>query len=242
MNTPIDQKKIIGENIKAARKIKGLSQRALAEKLGIAFQNLSVWENGKGAPSAKYLMKLSEILGISLDQLTSPSGFISVTEGEGFGRQTFRTYPPGAYPEQVESELEKNLLSEIPKIIQRELSDNHSLKLIIAYLEELLSILRPSSQTQFDIRRAADSRSYRTYPHDVPRIPLPPVNLGKEERANWQRNAATLLKWTQSDLAFWVPAWAMEKYCRSLDPTSFGENLTEVSKVLKKYLDEGKDL
>jgi len=241
MNTPIDQKKIIGENIKAARKIKGLSQRALAEKLGIAFQNLSVWENGKGAPSAKYLMKLSEILGISLDQLTSPAGFISVAEGDTMGRRIFGTYPPGTHPEQ-ESELQKNLLSEIPKIIQRELSDNHSLKLIIAYIEELLSLLRPSTQPRYDIRRAADSQAYRTYPpHDVPRIPLPPVNLAKEERTNWQRNATTLLKWTQSDLAFWVPAWAMEKYCRTVDPASFGENLPEVSKILKDYLEEGKE-
>jgi|GEM_PF-2766833 transcriptional regulator with XRE-family HTH domain len=240
MNTPIDQKKIIGENIKAARKIKGLSQRSLAEKLGIAFQNLSVWENGKGAPSAKYLMKLSEILGISLDQLTSPSGFISVTEGVAPGRRPYRAYPPGAFPEQIESELQKSLLSEIPKIVQRELSDNHSLKLIIAYLEEVLSVLRPSAQVQFDIRRAADSQFYRTYTQDVPRIPLPPVNLAKEDRANWERNATTLLKWSQSDLAFWVPAWAMEKYCRTVDPTSFGENLPEITKVLKGYLEEGK--
>lgn len=239
MNTPVDQKKIIGENIKAARKIKGLSQRALAEKIGIAFQNLSVWENGKGAPSAKYLMKLSEILGISLDQLTSPSGFISVTEGDAMGRP-YRAYPPGSYPEQIESELQKSLLSEIPKIVQRELSDNHSLKLIIAYLEEVLSTLRPSAQVRFDIRRAADSQSYRTYPKDVPRIPLPPVNLAKEDRTNWERNAATLLKWTQSDLAFWVPGWAMTKYCQTVDPTSFGENLSEITKVLKGYLEESK--
>lgn len=239
MNKPLDQKRIIGENIKAARKIKGLSQRALAEKLGIAFQNLSVWENGKGAPSAKYLMKLSEILGISLDQLTSPSGFISAAEGDLMGRRTYRTYPPGVSPDQIESDLQKSLLSEIPKIVQRELSDNHSLKLIIAYIEEVLGILRPSAPTRYDIRRAADSQSYRSYAQDVPRIPLPPVNLGKEERSSWERNATTLLKWTQSDLAFWVPAWAMEKYCRTVDPASFGENLSEVTKALKGYLEQG---
>jgi len=150
MTTTVDQKKIIGENIKATRKLRGLTQRALAEKIGIAFQNLSVWENGKGSPSAKYLMKLSEILVISLDQLTSPSGFI--TGGEGaMESQPLGAFPVGAREEQIGSELQKSLLSEIPKIVQRELSDNHSLKLIMAYLEEILGILRSYSQDESNL-------------------------------------------------------------------------------------------
>lgn len=144
MTTVVDQKRIIGENIKATRKLRGLTQRALAEKIGIAFQNLSVWESGKGYPSAKYLMKLSEILKISLDQLTSPSGFITVGEG-AMESQPLGAFPVGAGTEQIGSELQENLLSEIPEIVQRELSNNHSLRLIIVYLEEILGILRSSS-------------------------------------------------------------------------------------------------
>jgi transcriptional regulator with XRE-family HTH domain len=150
MTTIMDQKKIIGENIKAARRLRGLTQRALAEKIGIAFQNLSVWENGKGSPSAKYLMKLSEILKISLDQLTSPTG--SIAGGEGaMESQPLGTFPAGALAEQVESELQKSLLNEMPKIVQRELSTNHSLRLIIAYLEEILGILRSYSQDKSNL-------------------------------------------------------------------------------------------
>ena len=154
MENQKDQKKIIGENIKTARKLKGLSQRALAEQLGIAFQNLSVWENGKGAPSAKYLMKLAEILDISLDQLTSPEG-ITMVEGRGFERRG--QAGEALLDEQVQDKLRKALAAELPHLVQRELSDSHSLKLIIAYLEDLLSLLRPAGSSRMPLRAVADS-------------------------------------------------------------------------------------
>ncbi|OGG03025.1 MAG: hypothetical protein A3F83_05560 [Candidatus Glassbacteria bacterium RIFCSPLOWO2_12_FULL_58_11] len=239
MNTTVDQKRIIGENIKAARKIKGLSQRALAEKLGIAFQNLSVWENGKGAPSAKYLMKLAEILSISLDQLTSKSGFIASLERGSMERAGYGAYTGGGEYGQADSALQRALQNEIPKIVQRELSDNHTLKLIIAYLEEILGILRHGSQVRPELRQAADSQGHRTYSPAALQIPLPPVDLAKEKRKSWERNAATLLKWSESDQSFWVPAWALEKYCRTVEPSPYGENLGEVSKALKDYVEQG---
>ena len=135
----MDQRKVIGENIKAARKARGLSQRALAEKLGIAFQNLSVWENGKGAPSARYLMKLSEILQISLDKLTSPnaiptSGILAPQE-EAVSKSSM---------EKLESML-LEIKDEIPAEIVKELQSGHTLKLIVKYLEEIMQTLKGAS-------------------------------------------------------------------------------------------------
>ncbi|HUU26443.1 MAG TPA: helix-turn-helix domain-containing protein [archaeon] len=242
MTTALDQKKIIGENIKASRKIKGLSQRALAEKLGIAFQNLSVWENGKGAPSAKYLMKLAEILEISLDQLTSPAGFITSPDRDK-DRLFFGGFRPGASvpADQLLSELQKLITKELPQLVQRELSENHSLKLIIAYLEEILSFMRSGSPERAQLRRVAESQTYQTYTRTSTRIPLPPVDLSMEERIKWERNAAVLLKWTQTSQSFWVPNWVMEKYCREVEPTRYGENLEDVADVIKGYLDKAKN-
>ena len=131
------QNNIIGENIKAARKAKGITQRALAEKLGIAFQNLSVWENGKGSPSAKYLMKLSEVLNISLEQLTSPNGINAllakslISQGECDESGTDKL-----------TNIQFVLDKEIPRIIQQEIANNHSLKLIAKYLEEIIEVLK----------------------------------------------------------------------------------------------------
>ena len=42
--------KVIGDNIKAARKHRGLSQRDLAKKLDVSQTMVSYWEAGKGAP------------------------------------------------------------------------------------------------------------------------------------------------------------------------------------------------
>jgi transcriptional regulator with XRE-family HTH domain len=234
----MEQKKIIGENIKAARKLKGLSQRALAEKLGIAFQNLSVWENGKGAPSARYLLKLAEVLDISLDQITSPSGMMSALERKPerqfAGMQQFGGgTEPSRMPELVPSEM--------ARMIQRELSDNHSLKLIIAYLEEILSLLR-NSQGNRELRRVAETKGFGEYGQTQIRVPLPPADLSTEERLKWERNAATLLKWTQSEHAFWVPAWTLEKFCLEASSLSYGNNLEDVSQVLKSYLEKAKNI
>ncbi len=133
-----DQKKIIGENIKAARKAKGLTQRALAEKLGIAFQNLSVWENGKGSPSAKYLMKLSEVLNISLDQLTSTDGIKASLEKSFPSEGKFT----GMGSETSSGDLQKNIEAEMPRIVQQEVAESASVKLMVRYLEEIIGILK----------------------------------------------------------------------------------------------------
>jgi len=234
----MEQKKIIGENIKAARKLKGLSQRALAEKLGIAFQNLSVWENGKGAPSARYLLKLAEVLDVSLDQLTTTGGIMSIAarslERPSFSHNVQSGFNPSGSGDP----------SDLSRVVQRELSDNHTLKLVVAYLEEILGLLRGSAQGSRpgEIRRVADSKAFGSFGTAELKVPLPPSTLSTEERLKWERNAASLLKWSQSEHAFWAPEWALEKYCREGGTGPFGGSLGEVSQLLKSFMEKGKDV
>ena len=237
MSATVDQKKIIGENIKAARKIKGLSQRSLAEKLGIAFQNLSVWENGKGAPSAKYLMKLSEILAISLDQLTSLDGVKASLERSFSGEGKFMGLP-SKQGSVSDSDLQKMLETEIPRFIQRELAENHSLKLIIRYLEEILGILREGYGGRA-VRAPADSKG-AAYGQVGQKAPAPGASLSNKARLVWERNAAMLQKWLESDEAFWAPTWALEKFCRVAEIDPLAGSLDDISKAIKTYLEEGK--
>lgn len=63
-----DNKKT-GERIRNARKAKGLSQEQLGEKLGVSFQAVSTWEQGKFIPDSGHLPRLAKVLGISLDSL-----------------------------------------------------------------------------------------------------------------------------------------------------------------------------
>ena len=62
-------KKTLGKRIAEQRKIKGLKQEELAEKLNISAQAVSKWENDQSCPDISILPELSKILGISIDEL-----------------------------------------------------------------------------------------------------------------------------------------------------------------------------
>lgn len=51
-----------GENIKAARKAKGMTQAELAEKLEVPFQSISQWERDIRNPKHETLERISRIL------------------------------------------------------------------------------------------------------------------------------------------------------------------------------------
>lgn len=53
---------MLGENIKAIRKSKGLSQQELAVKLNVVRQTVSKWEQGLSVPDSEMLISLSETL------------------------------------------------------------------------------------------------------------------------------------------------------------------------------------
>ena len=64
----------LGENIRALRRAKGLTQAALAEKLYLTPQNISKWENGQSMPDVSNLCLLADVLGVSADCLLGGSG------------------------------------------------------------------------------------------------------------------------------------------------------------------------
>ena len=64
----MDQIKI-GRFIAELRKENNLTQRALAEKLGITDRAISKWENGRGLPDVSLMKPLCEILGITVTEL-----------------------------------------------------------------------------------------------------------------------------------------------------------------------------
>ena len=61
--------KVIGERIKAARLVKGLSQDDLGNLLDVSFQAVSSWETGKFIPDSDHLAALAKALDLSLDAL-----------------------------------------------------------------------------------------------------------------------------------------------------------------------------
>ena len=59
----------IGKNIARLRKENGMTQEALAAKLGVSFQAVSRWENGVTTPDVDTLLAVAAIMDVSLDAL-----------------------------------------------------------------------------------------------------------------------------------------------------------------------------
>lgn len=57
------------DKLQLLRKQNGYSQEQLADKLGIARQTLSKWENGQAVPELSNLISLSNLYGISIDRM-----------------------------------------------------------------------------------------------------------------------------------------------------------------------------
>lgn len=86
--------RIIGQQIAALRKERGVKQEKLAAFVGVSAQAVSKWENG-GVPDTALLPKIAEFFGVSIDCL--------------FGRETFAEsdYREGLMKAIVDSEDDK---------------------------------------------------------------------------------------------------------------------------------------
>lgn len=60
---------MFGENLKTLRKQKGFSQEELATRLHVVRQTISKWEKNLSVPDADTLIRLSEILEVSVSEL-----------------------------------------------------------------------------------------------------------------------------------------------------------------------------
>ena len=68
----MDQEKI-GKFIKKRRKDNNLTQDGLAKKLGVTYQAVSKWENGKSIPDIAILKTISELFNVNIDELLEGS-------------------------------------------------------------------------------------------------------------------------------------------------------------------------
>ena len=60
---------LLGENIREARRKSGLSQEEMAGEIGVSRQTISNWEKGINSPPTASLEKISQRLGISVQEL-----------------------------------------------------------------------------------------------------------------------------------------------------------------------------
>ncbi|MDR9866431.1 helix-turn-helix transcriptional regulator [Lactococcus cremoris] len=60
---------VFAEQLKTLRKINGLTQKELAEKLKIKQNSYRDWENGKSEPNIEMLVRIADYFDVSLDYL-----------------------------------------------------------------------------------------------------------------------------------------------------------------------------
>lgn len=66
----MDQEKL-GKFIKKLRQDNNLTQNDLAQKLGVTYQAVSKWENGKNIPDIAILQEISKLFSVNIDELLS---------------------------------------------------------------------------------------------------------------------------------------------------------------------------
>ena len=71
----------IANRLVQLRKENGLSQEALAAKLGISRQAISKWERAEASPDTDNLIALAELYGMSLDALLNTANDQYVLDG-----------------------------------------------------------------------------------------------------------------------------------------------------------------
>lgn len=60
---------IFSERLKKEREKKGWSQTELADKIHVSRQSVSKWETGKNYPSIEIIIELSDLFGITIDEM-----------------------------------------------------------------------------------------------------------------------------------------------------------------------------
>lgn len=80
---------MLKENLVLLRGLHGLSQEAVAEKIGISRQAYAKWENGNTIPDIEKCALLAELYGVSIDSL------IKTQRAEGIG--VIAPAPKGKY-------------------------------------------------------------------------------------------------------------------------------------------------
>ncbi|AEJ19059.1 helix-turn-helix domain protein [Gracilinema caldarium DSM 7334] len=83
------------DRLQTLRKKNGMTQEQLSERLNISRTAVSKWESGRGMPNIEALKRLSEVFGVSLDELLSGKELLDAAENEGrerVGRQSTLTF------------------------------------------------------------------------------------------------------------------------------------------------------
>lgn len=104
----------IGNRISRLRKAKGMSQEALAEKIGVSSQAVSKWENDQSCPDISLLPQLAKLLDVTVDELLTGMSnevrMVPKTERKSLDELTLRVRVLSAEGDKVKVNLPMTLV------------------------------------------------------------------------------------------------------------------------------------
>ena len=74
--------RIISKNLKKIRSVKGLSQSALGDILGVERHNIGAYEEGRATPKTELLIKIANIFSVDLEKMLTKE--LTVNDISGF--------------------------------------------------------------------------------------------------------------------------------------------------------------
>ena len=67
-------RRLLAENLIKYRKLNGLTQSELAECISYSDKSVSKWERGEGVPAVFVLLRIAQVYGVSISELTGETG------------------------------------------------------------------------------------------------------------------------------------------------------------------------
>ena len=127
----------IGNRIKEARKEKGLTQKALAEKRDISTITIQNYENSRRKPNIEMIKKIAEVLGVSQYKLMTGK---SIFDGVGGIQESFKQVINFGIEQSTDCRMDKIL---ILKQYIRRLAEDKNIELSNNELSEIVKFLSP---------------------------------------------------------------------------------------------------
>lgn len=106
----LDNKKV-SSFISSKRRAIGLTQQQIAEKLNVSFQAVSKWENGTTFPNTELLTALSDLLGITVDEMLR--GKASDTSGLTYSKAGVDIH----YTDKLKREMSSCITTDHPRVL-----------------------------------------------------------------------------------------------------------------------------
>lgn len=135
------------EGLRNLREAKGLTQRELAERIGVSDKAVSKWETGRGLPDIGLLTALAEALGVSITELFAGSPAINRNKSANMLRSGFYVCPVCGNVIHSMGEATISCCGvTLPRLEAEELDEEHSVRIDHVEDEYYITVSHPMSR------------------------------------------------------------------------------------------------